>query len=438
MRRAGLLSLLSVLLTAGPGCSKPPQQIAEDRAAAEAEAERAAPEWKPKRRKPEVVRTDLVATDLPEPPTLDELELERGAAGEFDYPEGTDELAPRAAVELDGGLALVGQAYYRRRPGRPPLTWRWIGFVAKAGAPSNTKLGPGAYRAAIPTASGGAMLVGSRDTADDSRGTFAVLDGRGRVSLERDLDSPSMTELFALVPGDASDGELAVVGGYVDAQGWLVSLGDGGERRWHKFLSTHGYTQIRGLARLSPETGALLAIGVRAQGFGDSWAAVVPGDGGPDPSPAGAAQTKIDIAGADPHQMLEAIVDLGDAGLLALGTARKNHIQAHAQLIAVGFDRAGTLTWSRVVPDIRATKIYAGEATPTDPPHARFILEVPLDGEASTTALAQLDLAPGTTAKPTTHQLARTTGRQAAPMPGGLIIYGQTETGLAWQSASLD
>ena len=433
-------TLLSLVCVSALACAKPPEQQAQEqaeaKAAAEAKAKEEPPEWKPTRRKPEVVRTDLVASDLPSPPTLDEFEPDVTATGSFDYPEGTDEIAPRAVVELGkGGLGLVGQVYFQRRPGRPPETWRWIGFAPESGVATSTKLGPGAIRAAIPSADGGALVVGSRVGSEKARGWFAQLDASATVTLERDLDSPSLTEMFALVPGVASQaGELAVVGGYVDAQGWLVSISEAGERRWHKFLGSYGYTQIRGLARLDGESGDLFAIGARSETFGESWAARVPGDGGPDASPEGAAQFKVEVAGSDPHQMLEALVDLGAGGFVALGTAKRNFIQAHAQVIAVGFDREGKQTWSRVVPELRATSIVGGEARDGV---ARFVIGVPLDAEAERSALALLELKPGAEGEVVTRQIVDTSERSAAPMAGGVLVYGQTKTGIAWRRASL-
>jgi hypothetical protein len=426
MRR--LATSLPILLVLA--CSKPADQAEGAAAKADAGAEPEPPTATPvepvTKPEPEIVREDLVAGDLPTPPTLDTLALAPARSGEFPFPEGSDELAPRAAVELRDGLLIVGQAYLDRRPGSPPKTWRWIGAVPGAGAASSTMHEPGAIRAAASDGEGGALLTGTRGVGFDVRGWFGRVDGAGSIGLQVELDSPNSTELFDVLPG-AADGELALVAGYVDAQGWVVSLDASGAQRWQKFIGSYGYTQIREFARLDDQ---LLAIGTRSQKFGESWWARIPADGGADPSPADVTQDKLEIEGADEHQMLRALVELGDGSFIALGTAKKNYLQDHDQVVAVGFDRAGAPTWSRVVTQLRATEVFGGVAHADG---ARFVVGVPA-GEG-VEALGLLDVS-ATSA--TARQLDDSAGWQSAGFVEGragaaVLSWAPIATGVAWR-----
>ena len=397
------------------------------------------PEWKPTPRK--IVRTELIAEDLPPVPALGLRTLKTARAGSFAFPEGTDELAPRAAVALGEGLALVGQVYLRRRPGRPPATWRWIGFVPEQGDATGRRLGEGSIRAAISNREGGALLAGNRGASSDSRGWFATLSADATLGDEAELDSPMATELFDLVPGRGPD-ERAVVLGYVDAQAWAVSLDASGAQRWQKFVSSFGYTQIRAAARLAGEPADMLAVGSRAEGFGEAWWARLPHDGGPDASPTGVEQDKLDIAGADPNQGLHALVDLGEAGFIALGTAKRNHIQDHDQLLAVGFDPSGAPAWSRVLADVRVHTIRDGEPKPGAPGVARFVLSVPVAGPEGgpNRALALLELGASADAAVVIEQIADSEGWSSAGFVAGgagLVAYRPTPTGADWRELSL-
>jgi hypothetical protein len=242
--------------------------------------------------------------------------------------------------------------------------------------------------------------------------------------------------MFDLIPG-TEPGELAVVGGYVDAQGWLVSLDRGGAERWQKFIGSYGYTQIRALARLDGKDAQLLALGTRGQKFGESWWAKSPADGGVDPSPSDVTQDKLEIAGADVHQTLRAVVDLGSAGIVALGTAKQNYIQAHDQVIAVGFDRSGALTWSKVIADVRVTEVAGARAVDGA---ASFVVELPA-GATQAAGLALIEIsADGATTR--ARRIADTEGWHSAGHVEGsesAIVLGfvPTETGIRWRRLAL-
>lgn len=440
------LTLLLALI--GLACSEPPAEVRSGTAASATEPQRPAKQdAEPSKREvpkptgPLPIREDLLAEDLPPVPTLEPVTLTASDEGSFAWPEGTDELAPRAAVAVRGGLLLVGQAYLDRKPHRMSSSWRWLGFVPTSGEASASKLDNGAIRAAIADGDGNALVLGTRGEQSSPRGWFAIVGGDGEIELQVDLDSPSATEMFDLIPG-SEPGELAVVGGYVDAQGWLVSLDRGGAERWQKFIGSYGYTQVRALARLDGAAGQpkqLLALGTRAKGFGESWLAKIPADGGADPSPADVMQDKLEIAGADVHQMLRAVVDLGSAGFVALGTAKRNYIQAHDQVIAVGFDRSGTVAWSKVIADVRVTEVYGARAVDGI---ASFVVELPdmpdmPDMATQATALALIEIS-GDGATTTARRITDTEGWHAAGYVEGAepaIVLGfvPTETGIRWR-----
>jgi hypothetical protein len=432
------ISLLCLLALA---CTKQAPQASEQGSDAAAKTDAkpptpTEPEWTPTRRKPpEIVRTDLLALDLPAVPTLETLTLTPTREGSFAVPEGTDELAPRAAVELRGGLLLAGQAYLDRHPGRPSDSWRWLGFTPHASddasSPSSTKSEPGAIRAAVADGQGGALLCGTSGFGFDVRGWFGVVDQRAQLGLQVALDTPTSTEMFDLLPG-AGDNELAVIAGYVDAQAWLVSLDPAGHQRWQKYIGSYGYTQARALARLDGPRHDLLTTGTRAKGFGESWWAKVPGDGGDQTGSDDVVQDKLDIPGADPHQMLQAIVDIGEPGFIALGTAKRNHIQAHDQPLAVGFTRDGAVAWTKVLPDLRVTSVSGARPKPGG---ALFIVEIPGPDPESPHALALLEL---DATSHTARELADSAGWSSAGFIEGAnaaaaLSYAPTPTGIKWR-----
>jgi hypothetical protein len=434
-----LLGLLALACTEPQTQAKAePSPKAEPAEPSEARAKKEVP--KPTGPVEPPIRKDLLAEDLPPVPTLSPVTLTTVDAGEFAWPEGTDELAPRAAVAVRDGLLLAGQAYLGRKPRWPSPSWRWLGFVPTSGEPSASKLDTGAIRAAISDGAGKALVAGIHGEQTDPRGWFAIIGGNGAIELQADLASPSATELFDLLPG-TSPGELAVVGGYVDAQGWLVSLDRAGAPRWEKFLGSYGYTQTRALARLDA---SLLALGSRGESFGEFWFAISPADGGADPSPADVAQTKLEIEGADVHQILRLVVDLGSAGIVALGTAKKNHIQAHDQVVAVGFDRTGAVKWSKVIADLRVTEVFGGRAVAVGGGRpdlsAKFVVELP-GTDAAATALALLEVsADGATT--VARSIADTEGWRSAGFVEGadsaiVLGYGASEGGIRWRRLAL-
>ncbi|PRQ05714.1 hypothetical protein [Enhygromyxa salina] len=394
------------------------------------------PEWKRTRRKPvEVVREDLLADDLPPAPRLEALTLTASREGSFAFPEGSDELAPRAAVALRGGLLLAGQAYLDRRPGPPPASWRWLGFAPSAGdgapASTSTKFEPGAIRAAAADGQGGALLCGTSGIGFDVRGWFGVVNEQAQLGLDVGLDTPNSTELFDVLSGHAT-GELAVMTGYVDAQAWLVSLDQKGEQRWQKYVGSYGYTQARAFARLDGARGDLLTIGTRAQGFGESWWAIVPGDGGDQAGSGDVTQDKLSIAGADEHQMLRAIVDVGEAGFIALGTAKRNHVQAHDQPLAVGFGRDGAVLWSRALDEVRISGVSGGRGKPGA---GLFVVDVPGADPEAPSALALLEVSATASSA---RELAGSAGWSSAGFIEGqdqaaVVSYEPSATGIVWR-----
>lgn len=444
MRRT-LIALSSLLLLACPSAPKRsdkgeakqasgPSKQAQAEFEAEAEIETAA---KPDPY-PEVVRKDLVAENLPPVPTLEQLDATELASGQFDLPEGTDELAPRAALALRDGLLLAGQTYKDRRPGTPSQSWRWTGFIPHTGEPRSTHSDPGAIRAGIAI-DGEGLLTGTRGIGFDVRGWFAKVRSDGTITDETALDTPSATELFDLVPGSSREkGELVVLGGYVDAQAWLISLDAGGQRRWEKYVGSYGNTQVRALARL--DSGELLLVGSRAEKFGEAWFGRAPGDGGESAAGDDVTQDEIEIEGVDPNRMIRALVDLGDAGYVALGTAKLQHFQAHDQLFAIGFDRTGKVAWARAIADVRATDVLGARG------HAgvaQFVVSVPLsDDPKPKQALALVRVPAEPTAPVVARRLANQDGWSSAGFIEGsaaleLIAYQPSEAGIAWQRLTI-
>ncbi len=439
MRRP-IVALLSLALVACQPAPNRAEGKANDAAGAAAKPEPTKPESKPrvspKPAEPEIVRKDLVAEELPAIPTLEQLTATELAAGEFTFPEGTNELVARAASSLGDGLLLVGQAYFDRRPGQPSPSWRWAGFAPSSGEPRSTRYDPGVIRAAIAH-DGGGLLTGNRGVGFDARGWFAMVAPDGTIKTETPLDSPNSTEMFDLIPG-RGDGELTVVAGYVDAQGWLVSLDASGNRRWEKYIGSYGYTQIRALARL--DDGDLLAVGSRGQKFAEFWAAVAPGDGGETAAPDDVTQTKIEIAGADQNQMLRALVDLGEGGYVALGTAKRNYLQAHDQLVAVGFDRSGKLGWSRVIAELRVTDVLGARVHDGA---AQFLVAVPTSNDPRPpTALALVSVPVDASAPVVARQLSDTEGWTSAGFIEGsatdFVAQRPSDAGLEWRRLAED
>jgi hypothetical protein len=261
--------------------------------------------------------------------------------------------------------------------------------------------------------------------------------GDGTIADETPLDTPSATELFDLIPGRA-EGERVVLGGYVDAQGWLISLDATGQRRWEKYIGSYGNTQVRALARL--DSGELLAIGTRGEAMGEAWAARAPGDGGQSATGDDVTQTKIEIEGADPNRMLRVLVDLGEAGYLAIGTAKLQHLQAHDQLFAVGLDRKGELAWSRVLDGVRVVDVLGAR---THAGAAQLVVTIPLDDEPKPkTALALVTVPAGASATVVARQLVDGSGWSSAGFVEGsetleLLGHQASASGIAWRRLAI-
>lgn len=388
-------------------------------------------------KKANYIREDLLGKDLPPAPKLESMPATVLASGELPFPEGTDELAPRVALALGDGLLLAGQAYLDRRPGTPPQTWRWTGFIPTDGEPRSTLFEQGAIRAGIADEQGG-LLTGTRGVGFPVRGWFGRVDDAGEMVQEIALETPNSTEMFDLVPG-VNDGEQVVLAGYVDAQGWLISLDIAGRKRWEKYIGSHGSTQVRAIEWL--HRGDLLVVGSRAQKFGEAWFAVAPGDGGPSAAPDDVTQAQAEPDGADPNRMLRAIVRLGDSGFLAFGTARRNHLQAHDQLLAIGLDANGVQLWARVLDGVRVTDIHGARAHDGQ---AQVLVSVPLDDtQQPATALARVTVGFDAGAPIVARQLTDSAGWTSAGFIDGsrendLLGYAPSKAGVAWRRLTFE
>jgi hypothetical protein len=115
---------------------------------------------------------------------------------------------------------------------------------------------------------------------------------------------------------------------------------------------------------------------------------------------------------ADPIRTLDAIVALSyDMGFIALGRVKREREQAHDQVIAVGFDRTGHPTWTRLLDHFRAMQIYGGAVHPGTPGAAHFVARIPIGGE-DPSALAWIKMYPGSMASsPRISSRARSAGR---------------------------
>jgi hypothetical protein len=155
MRRT-VIALSSLLLLA---CQPPAKDQPGQADASKQDKPEPKPEGKqvPPPTKAQLVRKDLIAEDLPPVPTLEQVDATVLSSGELAFPEGTDELVPRAALLLRDGLLLAGQAYLDRRPGTPSQSWRWSGFIPRSGEARSVRTDPGAIRAAIVVEGGSAM-----------------------------------------------------------------------------------------------------------------------------------------------------------------------------------------------------------------------------------------------------------------------------------------
>jgi hypothetical protein len=134
-----------------------------------------------------------------------------------------------------------------------------------------------------------------------------------------------------------------------------VSVDARGAIRWQRHVGEGSPTQILAGVRIPGERGDVLTVGSQC-----GWGRLA----GPVDAEAPLEQGKFEIEGADPTRTLDAIVALGhDMGFIALGRAKRERVQAHDQVIAVGFDRAGQPTWTRLLDHFRAMQIYGGAVT---------------------------------------------------------------------------
>ncbi|EDM80991.1 hypothetical protein PPSIR1_25466 [Plesiocystis pacifica SIR-1] len=406
--------------------------------------------------KPKAGPVDAAMAELPAPPALDLRPTTPVSEGRFANPEGSDALNPHAVIALDGALLFAGQALDGTKRRGPAPSKRWLG-LAPTGAdaqPSSTAFEPGSiYAAHYDARNGGqALLVGTRGLAFDARAWFAVASAKGELSVETVIDTPNTTELFAVLPGAASQaGELAVVAGFVDAQAWVASLDEAGQPRWQKYVSSVGYTQARAMLRL-PSSPELAVFGGRFQGFGESWWARVPGDGGAGMAGDDVAQDVLSIPGADENQLLRSALAVPGVGLLALGTARKNFEQLHDQLVLASFDPSGRPGGSWVVDAVRVTEVCDAVARPKSNTALVAVLvpSAQTDSETGTLstelAVVELNFSDGADQKGVQTKAWRVedsvdwscAGFVDGPEPGtDLVTHRADEGGLSWRRLAL-
>lgn len=357
------------------------------------------------------------------------LQVER--EGSIGLPNDADELVLHSSIALGGGLAMVGEHARRQR---------WIGFVSETGEVDSMALSEGAILAAISDGERRALLAGSAGSAPEIRGWLGVLDARGKLTWDREFEEGMPTQMVELLPGHDSD-ERALMLGDIDGQGWVISLGARGAVRWRGALTDLDGARVHAVARLHGERGDILAVGTRGRGgyVSEAWRGTIAG--GPDFE---IVQGGFEIEGADQHRALDAIVDLGTMGLVALGRAWRETGQAHEQVIAVGFDHTGEPTWSRVLEYFRAKDIYGnGAVNPELPGIANFVVRVPVGGSDDRSALAWLDISPGVDGILVPRQLAGTEGWASAGFIEGrdfpaILAYRQTDSGIDWKVLPLE
>jgi hypothetical protein len=362
------------------------------------------------------------------PPTipgqlLDKLASER--EGTIALPEDVGEITLHGAIALAGGLAFVGQA--RMREG---TAHGWIGLAPDKGSASARQIDASSIDAVISDGKGGALFVGDAS----AQAWFGALNGRGVMNSSTDIDGPAPIDMVDILAGH-EDGERALLLGNAGTAGWVVSLDARGAVRWQSQIGDEATRILAGI-RAPAE---LLVVGTRRDGDANQawWGRFTP------PVTAKLEQGSFELENADPIRSLEAIVDLDhDMGFIALGRAKRELDQPHDQALAVGFDRSGQPTWTRLLDHFRTFEIYGGATHHELRGTAHFVTRIPITGEDES-ALAWLKMCPGHNGVLEIRQLAGTIGWQSAGFIEGrddaaIAAYRQTEAGLEWKILRID
>lgn len=366
---------------------------------------------------------------------LEKLAIER--EGSFALPDSADELTLSAAVALGEGLAFVGRTWTRSELDPVGQSRRWIVVGPDKGPTRELELDAGSIHAAISDGQGGALLVGTDGPSSATRAWFGAIDERGKLTSSVVLDgvsaSETSVEMVDVLAGHG-DGERALLLGNVGTRGLVVSVDARGAIRWQRSFGEDSPTQILAGERVPGEQGDVLMVGSQMW-----WARLA----GPVDAESSLEQGKFEIEAADPIRTLDAIVALGhDMGFIALGRAKREQVQAHDQVIAVGFDRAGQPTWTRLLDHFRGIQIYGAAVHPEAPGAAQFVARIPIGGDEPS-ALCWIEMYGGVDGILVARQLAGTIGWDSAGFLEGrtnaaITTYRRTEAGIEWRVLPID
>lgn len=427
------LALPLLALACSPPAASPKPEASE--ASAKPAAEPAKPPRKqvPRKKLPPKITppASLTAKDLPPAPPLASATLELASEGRVALPEGIGVVLPHAALQLEQGLLLAGQAFEVYDPQiRATEVWHYQAFVPTSGEPRSSQGESGSIRTGALDGRGGALLVGSLGVGLEVRAWAGRINSDGSPGEPLVLDSPNHSDALTLVMGGPAD-ELAVLAGFADAMAWMLALDSSGAKRWSPQLDDRGgFPQLRALARVDAQ--ALLGVGVVAQRDGDAWWVRMTSEGS---EQARGTITEFEGTPLDRNRMLYALVDRGEAGLVALGLAKRAVVQDHDQVFAVGFDRGGAPTWARTIDVVRAKQIRGATSLAGA---ALFVLEVPSE---SGSALALLRIAGPEGGELRVEAIAGSEGKRAAGFVQGAatpeLLIADTSGTLAWQRAKV-
>ncbi len=369
---------------------------------------------------------------------LEKLAIER--EGSFALAEGSELTLPAVVALGNDGLAFAGQAWTRGDLDSAGESRRWIGVVSGKGKARELEFGAGLIHAAISDGRGGALLVGTDGPGSDARAWFGAIDERGKVTSSVVVDRETRSEMVDVLAGH-EDGERALLLGNIGVEGWLVSVDARGAIRWQSHVGNGSSAQLLAGVRIPGERGDVLAVGTQPDlGSEAAWWGRL---ARPADSDERFEQGKFEIEGADPIRTLDAIVWLGDdMGFIALGRAKRAREQAHDQVIAVGLDRNGQPTWTRLLDHFRAMQIYGGTIHPDTPGAAHFVVRIPIGGDEPS-ALAWIKMNAGVDGILIPRQLAGTAGWESAGFVEGrarsaISAYRRTETGIEWRVLPID
>ena len=432
-----LRAAFALLLPFTLACSSPPEPAKSGSAKSSSEPAKPANDpvtpatpAKESKRKPFKVepRAELVAKDVPPAPTLATTTLAPTQSGSVNLPEGIGVVLPHAALALEQGLLIVGQAYVEYDPKiRATEIWQFQSFVPSTGEPRASKGESGSIRAGTLDGEGGALLVGSLGVGMDARAWVGRVGPDGSAKAALPIESLGFSDLLAAT-GGGPQGELAVLAGFSDTVALLRSIDAAGKKRWQPALEAEGMLQLRALARLDDQV--LLGVGSLAQREGNAWWVRAAADGSAIEK--GTVESlDLEGSGVDSNRLLYAITAIPDAGLVALGLAKRGVVQDHDQVFAVGFDRSGKVEWARAIDQVRATQVRGALGWQGA---AMFVLEVPA-GEGR--ALALLRISGSGDADIRVEQLEGSEGKRSAGFVQGAatpeILIADTLGSLSWQ-----